>query len=117
LFATRTRAQWAAFAAEHECCVEPVAELDEALASPPLRDAVLELPAPGGGGARVRALAPPVRLTRTPADPARRPAPRLGEHADEVLAEAGLTAGAIAALHARGAVAGPAHERAASFLS
>ena len=32
-FARRTRAEWEAFAAEHDCCLEPVLELDEALDS------------------------------------------------------------------------------------
>ena len=31
IFAARTRAEWTAFASEHDCCLEPVLELDEAL--------------------------------------------------------------------------------------
>ena len=40
---------------------------------------------------------PPVRFSATPAS-VRRPAPQVGEHTREVLAEAGLTPGQIAAL-------------------
>ncbi len=35
IFAARTREQWRAFASEHDCCLEPVLELEEALASEP----------------------------------------------------------------------------------
>src|SRR2546421_10815460 len=31
VFASRTREQWAAFAAEHDCCLEPVLDLEEAI--------------------------------------------------------------------------------------
>ena len=51
---------------------------------------------------------PPTRFSRTPAA-VRRPAPRLGEHNDEVLREAGYDDAQIAALKARRVVAsGPA---------
>src|SRR3712207_6482545 len=33
IFAARTRDEWAAFAGEHDCCLEPVLDLDEALDS------------------------------------------------------------------------------------
>jgi formyl-CoA transferase len=45
-------------------------------------------------------VASPLRLTATP-PVLRRPPPALGEHTDEVLAELGLDAAAIAALRAR----------------
>ena len=40
----------------------------------------------------VKLLGTPIKLSRTPADPARAPGPALGEHTDEVLAAAGFTA-------------------------
>ncbi len=108
IFAARTRAEWAAFAAEHECCLEPVLTLDEALASEHVRarGMVVEVDQPGAPGP-LRALGVPVRLSRTPGDPHRRPGPALGEHTAEVLAEAGYGEAEIAALMASGAVAGP----------
>ncbi len=33
IFKARPRAEWEAFAREHDCCLEPVLELDEALSS------------------------------------------------------------------------------------
>jgi len=116
----RTRAQWAQFASEHPCCLEPVLELEEALDSALVRarGMVVELDQPGAREP-VRLLGPPVKLSRTPADPNRRPAPGLGEHTDAELAAAGLDAEAIRALHASGATAGPPEAGAAggSFLS
>ena len=106
LFAARDRAAWEAFDAEHDCCLEPVLALDEALESELVRarGMIVGVDQPGAG--QVRLLGPPVKLSRTPAQPAGA-APALGEHTEAVLAEAGFGADAIAALKAAGAVAGP----------
>lgn len=109
VFKTRTRAEWEAFAREHDCCLEPVLELDEALDSELVRERemVVELEQPGVERP-VRQLGVPVKLTRTPGEHARLPGPALGEHTEEVLLEAGYTAGQVAELLASGAAAGPA---------
>jgi len=108
IFAARTRAEWQAFATEHDCCLEPVLELEEALDSEltRAREMVVELDQPGATRP-VRALGVPVKLSRTPGDPHRRPGPGLGEHTAAVLAEAGYGEAEIAALLESGAVAGP----------
>ncbi|MHB1570891.1 MAG: CaiB/BaiF CoA transferase family protein, partial [Solirubrobacteraceae bacterium] len=118
IFRGRTREQWRAFAAQHDCCLEPVLELDEALASELVaaREMVVSLAQPGVTGP-VRLLGAPIKLDRTPADATRGPGPALGEHTDEVLAQAGFSAAEIAALHEQGAVAGTVGETAAPFLS
>jgi alpha-methylacyl-CoA racemase len=107
IFAARTRDEWAAFAAEHDCCLEPLLELEEALDSELVRarEMVVALDQPGAA-APVRLLGVPIKLSRTPGDPARAPGPALGEHTDAVLAEAGYTAEEIAALKVAGAIAG-----------
>jgi crotonobetainyl-CoA:carnitine CoA-transferase CaiB-like acyl-CoA transferase len=107
IFAARTRAQWQAFATEHDCCLEPVLDLDEALDSELVRarEMVVELDQPGATEP-VRALGVPVKLSRTPGDPHRLPGPSLGEHTEALLAEAGFAAEEIAALVQSGAVAG-----------
>ena len=116
IFAARTRAEWEAFAVEHECCLEPVLGLDEALDSElaRARRMVVEVEQPGAGP--VSLLGVPIKLDRTPGEPAG-PGPALGEHTDEVLAELGYSEPDRDALVASGAVAGPPEESGGSFLS
>ncbi len=108
IFAARTRSEWEAFASEHDCCLEPVLDLDEALQSELVRERemVVEIEQPGAGPP-VRQLGIPVKLGRTPGDHARMPGPALGEHTEEVLRAAGYSAEEVAGLIAGGAVAGP----------
>jgi len=105
LFRSKTRNEWQAFNDEHDCCVEPVLDLDEALDSDQVkaREMVVELDQPEFGP--VRQLGFPVKLSRTPAD-IHRPAPGLGEHTAEVLGEAGYSGEEIEALEESGAAKG-----------
>jgi crotonobetainyl-CoA:carnitine CoA-transferase CaiB-like acyl-CoA transferase len=106
IFVTRTREEWRAFASEHDCCLEPVLGLDEALESQLVRarEMVVELDQPGASRP-VRLLGVPVKLSRTPGDPNRAPGPALGEHTREVLAALGYGEEEIAAMYESGAVA------------
>jgi alpha-methylacyl-CoA racemase len=110
IFKARPRADWEAFAREHDCCLEPVLELDEALSSELVRERemVVEIDQPGAERP-VRQLGIPVKLGRTPGEPARLPGPALGEHTEEVLRAAGYSEAEVAELLRTGAVAGPAH--------
>ncbi len=112
IFRSRTRAGWEAFAGEHDCCLEPVLELDEAMDSELVRarEMVVEIDQPGAE-ATVRQLGVPVKLTRTPGDHARLPGPALGEHTEAVLLAAGYSGAEVAELLASGAAAGPAESR------
>jgi alpha-methylacyl-CoA racemase len=109
IFKGRTREQWESFAREHDCCLEPVLELDEALDSELVRARrmVVELDQPGADRP-VRQLGVPVKLDRTPGEHDRLPGPALGEHTEQVLAQAGYSEEEIAELLAGGAAAGPA---------
>jgi crotonobetainyl-CoA:carnitine CoA-transferase CaiB-like acyl-CoA transferase len=114
IFRSRSRDEWLAFNDEHDCCIEPVLDLDEALDSELVRarGMVVELEQPQLG--TVRQLGAPVKLSRTPADPTR-PAPAFGEHTAEVLAEAGYSEAEIAAMKESGAAAGPGAEPQGEF--
>jgi len=116
IFLERTRAEWDEFAARHDCCLEPVLDLDEALDSELVRarEMVVELDQPGADG--VRLVGVPVKLSRTPGAPAG-PGPALGEHTREVLAGLGYSDEEIAALEKAGAVAGPAAGTRGSFMA
>jgi alpha-methylacyl-CoA racemase len=114
----RTRDEWSAFAAEHDCCLEPVLELDEALDSELVaaRDMVAELEQPGVERP-VKLLGVPVKLSRTPGDPNRLPGPALGEHTEQVLRDLGYDDADIARMTDAGVVAGPPAGRTGSFLA
>ncbi len=105
VFKSKTRAEWAAFNDERDCCIEPVLELDEALESELVaaRGMVTSIDQPGVG--EVRQLASPIvidgeRVSRS------EPAPGFGEHTDAVLESLGYGSGEIAQLRESGAVAG-----------
>jgi alpha-methylacyl-CoA racemase len=115
VFRSRSREEWRRFNDEHDCCIEPVLDLDEALDSELVRERemVVEMDQPGLG--RIRQLGVPVKMSRTPGDPTR-PAPAFGEHTAAVLAEAGYSEEEIAAMLASGAAAGVnASEQGAEF--
>ena len=118
IFARRTREQWHRFACENDCCLEPVLDLDEVLESELVRarEMVIELVQPGAEQT-VKLLGMPIKLSRTPGDPTRAPGPALGDHTEEVLAEAGFSAEEIAALTESGAIAGPMNAVRGTFMS
>jgi len=118
VFAARTRAEWEAFAEEHDCCLEPVLGLEEALQSELVRarGMVATLAQPGAAD-KVRLLGVPVKLSETPGDPARGPGPVLGEHTESVLSALGYADDEIRQLKEAGAVAGAGTEVPGSFMA
>jgi alpha-methylacyl-CoA racemase len=118
IFLQRSREQWRAFSSQHDCCLEPVLELDEVLESELVRarEMVVSLHQPGIEQP-VKQLGAPIKLSRTPADPGRGPGPGLGEHTDQVLGDAGFSTAEIATLHEAGAIAGAGQAASGSFMS
>ena len=99
VFRTRPRDAWVQAAAGRDACLAPVLAIDEAPEHPQLRARASYAAFDG-----VRHPAPAPRLSRTPAT-LRRPAPAVGQHSREVLADWGLPADAVAALWGLGVVA------------
>jgi len=99
LFLTRTRAEWTAYAAEHDCCLEPVLSPEEARTDPHLaaRKVFFELPSRWG-------TIPQLRTPLTPPDRAHAPPPAQGEHTAEIFREGGFADAEIAALRASAAI-------------
>jgi crotonobetainyl-CoA:carnitine CoA-transferase CaiB-like acyl-CoA transferase len=99
----RATAEWAERFEAAAVAAGPVYEFDEVFEDPQVKHLglVAELDQPGFGP--VRMLAPPFRASVTP-PVIRRPAPRLGEHTREVLAELGLEDAEIDRLAKAGAI-------------
>jgi crotonobetainyl-CoA:carnitine CoA-transferase CaiB-like acyl-CoA transferase len=97
--AERSTARWLAALDAADVPCGPILDVLQAFESPAARTrgARIELEHPVLG--RVDQVAPPFALSKTPAS-VRTPPPLLGEHSDEILAELGYDAAAIAALRA-----------------
>ncbi len=101
-FATLTLAEALDLIQSVDVICAPMATLDEVVADPTAHEAGCFVETPDGWGGSFMAPAAPVRFPATPTGPAG-PAPKLGEHTREVLAEAGYARAALEALIASGA--------------
>ena len=101
-----TTAEWVERMEKGQIAAGPIYEFDEVFDDPQVRHLglVAEFEQPGLGPARV--LGFPARASATPAS-VRRPAPRVGEHTQEVLAELGVAAPEIERLAAAGVIERP----------
>ena len=102
-FQTRETAHWLDALEREGVPAGPINDMAQVYADPQVRarEMVVEMEHPVAG--RVRNIGIPVKLSETPAS-VRRPAPTLGQHTDEVLAEAGYDESEIARLREVGAV-------------
>jgi alpha-methylacyl-CoA racemase len=105
IFEARTREEWRSFDELHQCCLEPVVTLDEALSSEFVgeREMIVEVAQPGLARP-VELIGSPLAMSATPPEPARRPAPGIGADTEEVLREAGFGSDEIAELGTAGAI-------------
>jgi alpha-methylacyl-CoA racemase len=106
IFRTKTRAEWKAFNDEHDAMIEPILDLDEALESELVREREMTVTYEQPEMGEITQLGFPIKLSRTPAS-IERPAPALGEHTAEILAERGYSNEEIQALEESGAAKGP----------
>ena len=83
----------------------PINNLEQVFADPHViaREMVIEMDHPATGSKPMKLIANPIKLSATPPT-YRKPPPLLGEHTDEVLQEAGLSADEIARLKEDGTV-------------
>ena len=102
--ASQPRAHWLALFDANEIPCGPINDYAQVFADPQVRarGMVVETEHPTLG--RIKTLGSPIKMSATPADVAR-PAPRLGEHSDEILSEAGYSTTEIAALRTQRVVA------------
>jgi crotonobetainyl-CoA:carnitine CoA-transferase CaiB-like acyl-CoA transferase len=107
IFATRTAAEWVAHFDGTAAAVGPVLTVEDILVDDHVaaRESLVDV-APGSGEP-LRALRPPLRSygpDGSELEPALGPPPRLGEHTDATLADAGFTADEIARLREDGVI-------------
>jgi len=100
---TRPTAHWLAICEEHDIPATAFSVLETLHEHPHLAAVGMFQPAEHPSEGAIRYARPPTRFERTPAS-IRRPAPLLGEHSGEILAEAGYDADAITGFIASGVV-------------
>jgi len=97
-FASRTQREWSEVFALADCCVSPILSVDEALENEQLRARGMAIVGEG-----LTQLAPPLKFSEFEFAIVR-PAPRSGEHTEEVLREAGFRDAEITALRSDGVI-------------
>ena len=104
ILATRDSAHWVETLNAAGVPCGPIYAIDEMFADPQVRHLAVHATIPSPAlGRDLTLLRQPVTLSRTPSS-IRSPPPALGEHTDEVLAEAGLSADEIAEMRQDGVV-------------
>ena len=98
VFASRTRVQWMEVFGAEDVCIGPVNDFDEAFSDEQLlhRQMVVDGSLPSGES--VKAVGNPIKLESSDQGAWRRPPPKMGEHTEEVLADAGISSSEIDAL-------------------
>jgi crotonobetainyl-CoA:carnitine CoA-transferase CaiB-like acyl-CoA transferase len=94
---TRTRADWLSALEAAQVPCGPINALDEVFADPQVQARGMTVPVPHPLNPTLQLVASPLKLSATPVTVRHAP-PLLGQHTEQVLAEAGLSAAEIAAL-------------------
>lgn len=101
---TRTTAEWLEILDAAQVPCAPILTRDQLVRHPQLVENGLVVESDHPNTGRMQQARPPERFELTPSE-LRRPAPLLGEHSDEVLAELGWSGDEVARLRERGVVA------------
>jgi crotonobetainyl-CoA:carnitine CoA-transferase CaiB-like acyl-CoA transferase len=96
----RTTAEWIAICGELDIPVAPIVPIGELPAHPQLAATGFFASAEHPSEGRIRVMQPSARFSASPAA-VRRPAPRLGEHSEEILREAGYSDAEVGSLRER----------------
>lgn len=104
VFSAKTRAEWMETFGDGDVCVGPVNGFEEAFADDHLRERgmVFESDVPGAGA--WTHIGNPLKLAGLEGDTMRLPPPKMGEHTDAVLADAGIEPAKIEELRAAGVI-------------
>jgi formyl-CoA transferase len=97
---TNTTAHWVAALNEGGVPCGPIYKVDEMFADPQVQHLGLAQTSEGSAGREVAYVSQPIKLSRTPSKIVAHP-PELGQHTDDILAEAGLDKATIDDLRAR----------------
>jgi alpha-methylacyl-CoA racemase len=104
IFKTKTRDEWVAELGDEDVCLGPVNSVEEALADPQVQSRGVAFPADYDDGDAARALRTTPLISGAPVE-MRLGMPKLGEHTEAALTQAGYAAEEIAELVAQGAAA------------
>ena len=106
IFRSKSRAAWVDILVAADVPAAPIYELDEALNDPQVRHLEMIKTTTHPQHGEVKVVGFPVQLSDTALGPVSAP-PDLGEHTDQILAEAGFDSDEIRALHAGGVLSPP----------
>lgn len=103
IFATKPAGEWIEILTEAEIPCGRIRTVPEALESPEAQARAMVVSVEGADGVPLPLVGPPIQLSATPAAVRHRP-PALGEHTDQVLAEAGYSPQEIVRLRTAGVI-------------
>ncbi|MBZ5553914.1 MAG: CoA transferase [Acidobacteriia bacterium] len=101
--ASRTQAEWVAAFEGLDVCCEPVESLDEVLSDPQIQQRGMVHAAAHPSGEMIKQLGSALKFSGNEV-PVYHPAPKLGEHTDEILARLGYSKPEISSLRSQGAI-------------
>jgi crotonobetainyl-CoA:carnitine CoA-transferase CaiB-like acyl-CoA transferase len=104
IISSKPRDEWLETFENYDACVGPVLGVAEAMDDPQVRHRKMVIEMEGPKGEQLRNLGSPVKFASDNDDRKYRPAPGLGEHNEEVLAEIGVDPAHLAELASKGIV-------------